>query len=75
LREAGAWHVLAKWVRHLHDLSGRRDVVRRHFLQTIDVLEDAAQLLGVELLVAGLEGDARKLRNVADLVACERHTN
>jgi len=33
------------------------------------VFEDAAQLLGVELFVAGLEGDSRELRDVADLIA------
>jgi hypothetical protein len=44
-------------------------------VQPIDVLEDAGELLGVELLVTGLEGDACKLSDVADLGACQWHAN
>ena len=75
MREAGARHVVAQRVGDLDDLRRGRDVVGGDFLQPVDVLEDAAQLLGVELLVAGLEGDAGELRNVTDLGACQWHAN
>jgi hypothetical protein len=44
-------------------------------LEPVDVLEDAAQLLGVELFVAGLERDSRELGDVADLIAGQWHAN
>ena len=51
-------------------LRRRRDRVGVELLEPVDVREDAAQLLGIELFVAGLEAQSREHGDMTDLVAC-----
>src|SRR5438093_8983291 len=73
LGQARARHVLAQRGRDLDHLRGRWDRVGVELLQPVDVAEDAAQLLGVEILVAGLEAKPREQGDVANLIAREWH--
>src|ERR1700674_5563340 len=73
LAEAGTRYILSQCVGDLAHLRGRRDRVGVELLQPVDVREDAAQLLGIELLVAGLEAKTREHGDMADLITRKRH--
>src|SRR6266571_722901 len=75
LRQARARHVLTQRGRDLNHLRGRWDRVRVELLQPVDVAQDAAQLLGVEVLITVLEAEAREQRNVANLITVKGHGN
>src|SRR5450759_1754303 len=74
LVQAGARQVLSQCVGDLYDLRGRRDRVRVQLRQPVDVREDAAQLLGVELFVPRLELKPREHGDMTDLIARKGHS-